>query len=231
MKQPNYRTPGSGAVSFAAQYAKGMIRAQALPVIVQLMAGELHDQSDKRIKRCNYCGYWWRDDSLRNTKRTCSPECKTKVKSLQQAERRADHALLNPKPKKPSHLEQYYVWWIEYPFWIDDYQMLKHTWKYESMKSNAKIEHIEAAKKRGEAMGGRKKPNYQVPYGGGEKDDQAVKLHKVSLRLPKSDRESGEVKSFNIDNVNAYLREKYSEEKLQLEAKRAKRQRDFKWLQ
>ncbi|MET3507647.1 hypothetical protein ABMB67_003761, partial [Halalkalibacter oceani] len=72
-----YREPGEGAITFALEYTKGLTKQEAEPIIASLLKGELHEVSDKRVKRCDYCGYWWRDESVRNTKKTCSKECKT----------------------------------------------------------------------------------------------------------------------------------------------------------
>jgi hypothetical protein len=139
----NYREPGVGAIIFAKQYTKGLSRIEALPIVEQLLMGELHDQSDRRIKRCDYCGYYWRDDSLRNTKRTCGDYCKRKIKTLQTRQQRADKALLNPKPKKQTLMDDY-LWWLEYPFWIQEYSMLKIGWKYEKPSGISVMDYVEA---------------------------------------------------------------------------------------
>ena len=65
-----YREPGLTAIEFARSFVEGLSWDEARKVIKGLLNGEVHDPADKRIKRCNYCGYWWRDDSLRNTKHT-----------------------------------------------------------------------------------------------------------------------------------------------------------------
>lgn len=138
-----YRKPGEGAIEFAKQFIDGLTREQAAPVIAALLKGELHDASDKRIKRCQYCAYYWRDDSLRNTRRTCSDDCKRSIKTMQRARQRADAELLNPKPRKRVLMDDY-VYWTEYPYWINEYSMVKIGWKYEKPDGLAVMDYIEA---------------------------------------------------------------------------------------
>lgn len=137
-----FREPGAGAIDFTKQFTEGLTRDQATPIITALLKGELHDPTDKRVKRCDYCGYYWRDDSLRNTRRTCSARCKTGIKTLQKRQQRADAALLNPKPKKRTLMDDY-IWWLEYPFWVDEYSMVKIGWKYEKPTGDALMDYIE----------------------------------------------------------------------------------------
>lgn len=144
-KTAEYREPGEGAIKFARQYVEGLTREEALPVIKRLLKGEMHDPTDKRVKRCDYCGYWWYDDSLRNNKKTCSDECKRGIKTMQRKEQRANKALLNPIPKRKKHrLIDDYIWWLEYPFWVNEYPMIKIGWKYEKPSGFAVMDFIEA---------------------------------------------------------------------------------------
>lgn len=139
MKKVIYREPGTGAI----EYAKTELeRLGGDPKIITEIMTML--PNEKRVKRCNYCGYPWRDGSLRNTKRTCSDECKTGIKTLQKRTQRADKALLQPNPQKRTKLEQNYIWWLEYPFWIDEYEMLKQSWKYEVPNDTDFLSFIEA---------------------------------------------------------------------------------------
>lgn len=159
-----YRQPGTGAIQFAKEFITGLDRRQALPIIKRLNAGKLHDKTDKRIKRCAYCGYWWRDDSLRNTKKTCSDECKRGIKTMQRREQRANKALLNPIPKRKKHrLIDDYIWWLEYPFWVNEYSMIKIGWKYENPGGISVIDYIEA-KNEIYGNGNHRKPKEFVDY-------------------------------------------------------------------
>ncbi|MEW9700706.1 hypothetical protein [Paenibacillus sp. SI8] len=121
--------PGTGAVEYARSLTAGMTREQAA-----IALSRAYRINDARIKRCDYCGYLFRDESKRNLRQTCCGECKTALKTLQRRQQRADKALLTgepPKVKRKTKRDVYYVWWLEYPFWLSEYEMLKQTWKYE----------------------------------------------------------------------------------------------------
>lgn len=141
---PDYKEPGAGAVEFAKGFTEGLSRDEAEEVIAQLLRGELHDATDNRVKRCVHCGYYWRDDSLRNTKKTCSDACNTAKKTLQRRKQRERKALLEPEKKKKRKLQDDYVYWLEYPYWGNEYSMLKVGWKFEVPHEIETIDYIEA---------------------------------------------------------------------------------------
>jgi len=164
-----YRDPGEGAIEFAKEIIGDMSRRQASVIMSDLLAGNLHDKSDKRIKRCDHCGYYWRDDSLRNTRKTCSDECRRKIKTLQRQKQREKQALFNPKPRKRTLMDDYY-YWLEYPYWADEYSMLKIGWKYEVPHRASTIDFIEA-KNELYGEGNRVKPKRVIDYHGDNRDD------------------------------------------------------------
>ncbi|MDN4073631.1 hypothetical protein [Fictibacillus terranigra] len=165
-----YKEPGSGAVEYAKTFTEGMSRSEAAVVITQLLGGELHDVDDNRVKSCDYCGYFWRDNSLRNTKKTCSDECKRNLKTMQRREQRANKELLNPTPKEKKHtLMDDYIWWLEYPFWINEYSMIKIGWKHERPSGVALMDYIEA-KNTIYGEGNRKISKKTVEYHGDKRD-------------------------------------------------------------
>lgn len=135
-----YIDPGPGAIKYALEYVSGMTREQAASEISRIWN---EPSTEKRVKRCDYCGYLWRDDSLRNTKCTCSDECKKAFKTLQKRIQRADKVLLSgDNAKKKPKRDEYYVWWLEYPFWLDEYEMLKQTWKHEVSHDDSLINFV-----------------------------------------------------------------------------------------
>lgn len=159
--------PGAGAIAYALEHVTGLEREEAAPIIRKLFAGL---PTEKRVKRCDYCGYPFRDDSLRNTKRTCSDGCKTRLKTLQRQQQRADKTLLSGKTKKKTKRETNYVWWLEYPFWLDEYEMLKNTWKHEAAHDAKLLDYIHC---QNEIYGkGNHKVKAHVP---GAEDEQAGK--------------------------------------------------------
>ncbi|MED5098658.1 hypothetical protein P9858_00810 [Niallia circulans] len=164
-----YRDPGIGAIEFAKQFIEGMTMEEARPIVKQLLQGKLHDTDNKRIKGCDYCGYWWCDDSYRNTKRSCSVECKKNIKTMQRRKQRAAKELLNPKPRKHTLMDDY-LWWYEYPFWINEYSMIKIGWKYERPHGLGVMNAIEA-KREIYGPGNRKIPKRVVDYHGDKRDE------------------------------------------------------------
>lgn len=131
--------PGAGAIAYAYGRVAGLTREEAAPIIREFLENL---PADKRVKRCDYCGFPYRDDSLRNTKRTCCDECKTALKTIQKRQQRADNALITGKTKKRTKREEYYVWWLEYPFWLDEYEMLKRAWKHEATHNAELLDYI-----------------------------------------------------------------------------------------
>jgi len=161
--------PGEGAIEFARSFVAGYSIDEARPIVKRLVMGELHDGTDKRVKTCKYCGYYWRDDSLRNTKGTCCDDCQRGLKKLQTRQRRADQALLNPKPRKRTLMDDY-IWWLEYPFWINEYSMIKIGWKFERPYGLGVMDAVEA-KRELYGPGNRRKPKRVVSYHGDDRDD------------------------------------------------------------
>ncbi|MED4918684.1 hypothetical protein [Geobacillus thermodenitrificans] len=216
MKKNEYRGwPGPGAVEFARQYVEGLTREEALPVIKRLLKGELHDPTDKRIKRCAYCGYYYRDKTKPNNSKTCSRECKIDFDTLNRKKKRADQALLNPKKKK----ETTYVWWLEYPFYISEYEMLKRSWKCEVPYAPDKLAEIRAAQQRNATLGGKRKPKCEVNYNGDEKVQPKVSVNfgKTSANKPCEVT----VSKMTPEEIEAYFTSKYSEKHLKMERWRA----------
>lgn len=121
--------PGAGALAYTQTLTDGLTRERAAAIVGELLASV---PTDRRVKRCDYCGYYFRDDSMRNTKRTCCADCRTGAKTLQRRQQRADKQLVAAKPpRKKTKRQENYIWWYEYPFWLDEYEMLKQGWKYE----------------------------------------------------------------------------------------------------
>lgn len=151
----NYKNVGDGAILFAEEFTSGLTEENALQVITDLMADKLHDKTDKRIKRCGYCEYLYRDRTRPNNSKTCCKGCKIAFDTLNRAKLTADKELLSGKVKKKTQRELYYVSWLEYPYWLDEKKMLEYYGRKESSKDN--IEQIAAAKQRAALIGGKRK--------------------------------------------------------------------------
>jgi hypothetical protein len=133
---------GAGAREYLQQYFRRSMSREDVQLVVSEIKAIATD--DKRVKRCEHCGGYWRDDSLRNTKKTCSDECKTGIKTLQRRKQRERKGLLGP-PKPTKHkLTDDYIDWLEYPYWTNEYSMLKVGWKHDVPHTNKTLSHIEA---------------------------------------------------------------------------------------
>ncbi|AQX53350.1 hypothetical protein [Priestia flexa] len=164
MRRDNGRDPGDGAIEYTLEFFKGKGRAEIERLVTSFYHGELNDPNDKRIKRCDYCDYYFRDESLRNNRRTCCAGCKTSQKTLQTRIRRAEKAFLNPKPKKETKSDLY-LWWLEYPCWANEQAMLEVGWRFEKPLSMQKMDYIRTREELyGE--GNRKKKAEIIDYNG-----------------------------------------------------------------
>ncbi|MGG4467229.1 hypothetical protein ABER68_04220 [Paenibacillus alvei] len=182
------------------------------------MNGELHDNADKRIKRCDYCGYFYRDKTKPNNSRTCSKECKTNRDTLQRAMKKADQEIVKPQKKESKQLP--YVYWLEYPYWVDEYEMLKYSWKYEAPYPQDKLEQIEAAQLRDETTGGKRKPKCVVPYSGINEGTGKVTVRFAVNTCPRKPSEVI-ISKLSVEELDEYYRGRYSKEHLKQERRRA----------
>jgi hypothetical protein len=200
-----YRKPGTGAIQFAKQFITGLDRRQALPIIKRLNAGKLHDKKDKRIKRCEYCGYFYRDKTRPNNSKTCSRECKIAKDTLIRAKKNADKAVLKPKKDIEKEIYTAYTRWLEYPFYLSEHYMLKHAHDYESPFDYDKLSQIDAARQRNYKRKGTNRPT-----------DGSDKVHVRGLRHRHL---YGAVKTSRIsrEKVDEYLINKYGAYKLKME--------------
>ncbi|WP_077624963.1 hypothetical protein [Sediminibacillus massiliensis] len=159
-----YGEPGAGAIEYASQIVGDLSKSpESIQVITQLLNGELHDTDDKQVKRCDYCRYFWRDDSLRNNKRTCCEECKRKVKTLQKRKQRERRELLNPTSKKRKKKDDY-VYWLEYPYWINEESMFDEGERFEKPMKTEVLDYIHT-KNQKYGVGNRKRRTSERDYG------------------------------------------------------------------
>lgn len=201
-----YREPGQGAIDFATQFVVRLTREQAKPIIKQLLAGNLHDKTDKRIKRCQYCGYYYRDKTRPNNSKTCSRECKIAIDTLKRARKNADKALLKLDFEK--ELYTYYARHLEYPFYLSEHYMLKRAHNHETPCTDDKLAQIDAAKQRGYKRKATKTPT-----------DGSDKVYVRGLRYKHL---YGEVQTSFIPEIDEYFINKYGAYKLRMERWRAK---------
>lgn len=189
--------PGSGAVEFAKGFVEGLTRDESLPILRRLVKGQLHDKTNKRIKKCDYCGYYYLDKTKPNNSRTCSRECKQAKDARLRAEKRILQAIQNPKKQKTP----LYYWWLEYPFWINEDAMLKHYRKFETYYSDE----TDAISRRTF----KRKPK-NMPTDGSDR---------VHVRGFSYKSAAGEVKTYKMtrEEIEKYLLDTHGAEKLKME--------------
>lgn len=126
-----YSEPGEGAIEYARQFVgdRGK-QPEVIDVLIKLVNGELHDPYDRRVKRCDYCRYFWRDESSRNNRKSCSEDCKQARRKLQKRKERERSELLNPTPRKRTKKDDY-VYWLEYPYWSNEASMIEESERFE----------------------------------------------------------------------------------------------------
>lgn len=130
--------PGAGALAFHRNHVAGLPLQQSEIFIRQLYNGELEFITDnKRVKRCAYCDFYWRDNSSRNNAKLCSEACRKAHRALQKAEERAR----KPKAAPEKLLEiDYYIHELEYAYWLDDKRMNNYIARHERLSSGKLIE-------------------------------------------------------------------------------------------
>ena len=208
-----YRSPGDGAVEFAKQFTIHLTEEEALPVITDLLAGRLHGDSDKRVKRCGWCAYPYRDKTKPNNSKTCSPGCKYAKDNFAQSIKKAEKALLNPKSASFERDKYtYYADHLEYPYYLSEHYMLKRAHRRESPFSPDKLALIDAAIQRGY-----KRKTAATPTDGSDK---------VSIRGLGHRHAYGPVVVSRLEK--GYFESRFSERHLKLERRRAEQFRRSK---
>lgn len=138
--------PGEGAVEYAAELTEGLTREEAAAIIRKLLR---EPGDDPRIKRCEVCGYPFRDKTRPGNAKVCGDTCKTTRKTVQRAEQRARKDV-----DKPKRVRRY-----------DQEAFMRRLWNYEKPYDPDKLAQIAAARERARLMGGgRRKPIRKVEY-------------------------------------------------------------------
>lgn len=217
MEQPNnlsdQQEPGSGAIEFAKEFTDGLTFEEAQKVIKKLYAGKLHDISDKRIKRCEYCNHYYRDKTRPNNSKTCSSEHKKANDALKKRKKRVDLELVKPKKHEKADIE--YTYWLEYPFFVTEKAMWKYTRIMEKNMSTENVEMMDGFIQTGTRS---KKPSKHV------RTHINSQLHKYKQSKKPSELK---VTKKSRQEIDAELLEKYGTKKLQQERKRATKWKKF----
>lgn len=142
-----YRTPGTGALEYTKQITDGLRKDEAARVIVELLAGNIHDNTNERVKRCGFCRYYYCDKTKPNNSRTCSAECKVSFDTSKRRKKREPFRKLTEK-------ETFYN--PDLGLWAcSEERMVKHFSRMETVTD--KIEQLIALRELSEEMGGKKR--------------------------------------------------------------------------
>lgn len=125
-EETKYTLIGEGASLFAkemaSKYRIGTDSVKAFEFAQSMMEGTLDEHKEPRVKRCQACGYYFRDKTRPGNALVCSRECKNKKDGVLDAERKR---LKSGGKKRISAVDKYYVTTdsagneLEYPFFLD----------------------------------------------------------------------------------------------------------------
>lgn len=119
---------GEGAEAFAKEVAQnyrhilaGDDSVKQFQFAQDMINGNLSEHDDVRVKRCQSCGYFFRDKTRPNNAKVCSTKCKHIKDAALNAERKRKRGA----EKRMSAIDMYYVdrdeygELLEYPFYMD----------------------------------------------------------------------------------------------------------------
>ncbi|MCK1997957.1 hypothetical protein MPH47_12100 [Psychrobacillus psychrodurans] len=208
--------PGEGAVEFAMRFVEEMTLEHVQAVCVDLVAGNFEGIDDKRVRRCQFCGYYYEDKTKNNSSLVCSDECKAGKDVVLQAYRRKVNS--DSKPKRPTYKDLHYAGHLEYPFWKSDIHMNEYDRKRGTYSYGDNLEEVVGKALLDAEMGGKKKKPQLIDYDGfagaipfavnlSEKQHKTM-AHKTIKR--------------SAADIEADLLARYGEKKLVEERRRAK---------
>lgn len=226
---PEYilREPGEGAIEFARRYIKpGMDKEAALDVLTEVIDGYVKEVFDKKVKRCDHCGFLYRDVTKNNSSKVCSDECKASKDYAKKKKKRKVTTIKNGTARKYSD-DLYYYAHLEYPYWnsIDGRRtedlMSMFDRNRGSILLGANLENVVAAYKKRQGSGAkRKKTDNTNLY----ESNWSKSVWKPSAEFwgdtkPEASRVKFTKRS--REEIEAYMLKTYGEKKLQIARKRA----------
>lgn len=206
--------PGAGAIKLAQEFAVGRTREEVEEIIPDLIAGNFEGAEDKRVKRCQFCGYFYRDATKNNSSHVCSPECKTgKDIVLKQYRRQIRNA---DKPKRKLLKDEHYFDG-EYSFFASDFWMREYDRRHQSYSYGDNFEAYVGYHQVKAINGGRRvKVPQKIDYNGTEK---VKPVHVKFSRNNANIKKAGKVKAYKMsrEEIDGHLQESYGAEKLAYE--------------
>ncbi|MFP3919347.1 hypothetical protein U5N28_16220 [Lysinibacillus telephonicus] len=226
LKATAFRNPGEGAIEFARQYiGPGQEYHDMLDIMTDIIDGNFVEIHDKKVKRCQCCGFYYRDKTKNNSATTCSIECKAGKDAVLKTYNRRTKKREEGKARK-SVEELYYYSHLEYPFWNghgmnSEQLMFENDRKHNIYSYGDTLEAVVATAQRRAAMGGKKKvkENFGL-YEGKWSNAETQRLPEFWGDTPTT---GGKVKTIKKakGEVAAELLERYGAEKLQRSREKA----------
>ena len=206
--------PGAGAVKLAQEFAVGRTYEEVEGIMTDLIDGNFEGAEDKRVKRCHYCGYFYRDVTKNNSSHVCSPECKTgKDIVLKQYRREVRN---EGKPKRKLLKDEHY-YDGEYSFFSNDFWMREYDRRHQTYSYGNNFEAV-VGYHQVKAKNGGKRVNVpqKIDYNGTEK---VTPIHVKLPRHDKSVKTASKVKSYKMsrEEIEGHLLESYGAKKLAYE--------------
>lgn len=213
--------PGEGALKYAMRYVEEMTIAHVQGLCVDLVAGNIEGIDDKKVRRCQFCGYYYECPTKNNSSLVCSEECKTgkdiALKAFRREVRKAD------KPKRPTYKDRYYAEYaypsgekLEYPFWQSNYHAREYDRKRGAYLHGDDLEDVIAYALLNQKMGGKKKATQTIDY------DGDLKAKPIAVNLSEKRRITKEIVIYKSsrEEIEAGLLERYGERHLKKERTR-----------
>lgn len=207
--------PGKGAVEFAMRYVEELTIEHVEEVCKDLVSGNIEEINDKKVRRCQFCGYYYMDKTKNNSSLTCSDECKTGKDIVLKAYRRKIKE--DAKPKRPSYRDKYCAWHLEYPFWQSDFHMKENDRKHGAYSYGDNFEEVVGKALLNAEMGGKKKKAQVIDYDG---DENVIPF---AVKLSEKQHKTMEHKTIkrSATDIEADLLARYGAKKLAEERRRA----------
>lgn len=209
--------PGTGAIKLAQEFAVGRTRDEVEEILSDLIDGNFEGANDKRVKRCQYCGYFYRDITRANSSHTCSPECKSGKDNLLKRYRRRIREDAGLKPKRKLLKDEHYADG-EYPFFASDYWMFEYDRRNQTYSYGDNFEsYIGWYQNRTH----RKKVAPKSSYSG-KHEEKPVRNIKFSVGVHKQASNGAiTVSKESRENISKHLESSYGAQKLAFERKHA----------
>lgn len=156
LKDTAFKNPGTGAIEFARSYiGPGHDYDEMLEIMSDIIDGYFTEVHDKKVKRCQCCGFYYRDKTKNNSATTCSAECKAGKDVVLKTYKRRVKAEQQGTARKSYKHGRYFGG--EYPFWINDDAMFEYDRKHKIYKHGDDLEEVVARAQRRAQMGGKKR--------------------------------------------------------------------------